>query len=441
MIDLSSGHEATSPNDSLGIPQTSDATMRSALSEFLTHNNSADIERADNLGDGYIIKAPWGDPSLAIEISNEHDPIIKALTNVYLPEKFTGIWHRDTQLFEIIFTADPMPPVWHDLGDRTFNFKYKGQEYGCEFRRSSDRLLLIAERAQPKAPTRTLYRNLLSFQFYVFAEAGHRGYLKRPNAVPLSFWISGITWNDDEVIDLARHLNFYMTYYDNVSPLIIIHTPESESAASRPAVRFPFDEFPKTISARNLDTNLIHFWAAAREGDPVRRFIYCFQILEYAASYFIEENVRRAIRRSVAAPNAADNIDKVTQQVIEALAENRIGEPQKFEALLKATVDPGMIWKEIESHLAFFTSPTTFEGGFVVEPIAKLGWTAADFAVAWCPKFPSTLRNIRNALSHGRDQRMGAVITPTAANLARLQSWVPLIAVAAREVMVYREVA
>jgi hypothetical protein len=122
------------------------------------------------------------------------------------------------------------------------------------------------------------------------------------------------------------------------------------------------------------------------------------------------------------------------------LAENRIGEPQKLEALLKALVNPVVIWNEIESHLAFFVAPTTFEGGFVVEPIAKVGWTADDFGISWCPKFPSTIRSIRNALAHGRDQRMGTVITPTTANLAKLQSWVPLITAAAREVMVYRDV-
>jgi hypothetical protein len=149
--------------------------------------------------------------------------------------------------------------------------------------------------------------------------------------------------------------------------------------------------------------NLIHFWAASREGDPARRFIYNYQILEYAASYYLEENVRRGIRRSIAAPNALDNIEKVTQQVLDALAENRIGEPQKLQALLKAIVDPAVIWNEIESHLAFFSAPTTFEGGFVVDAIAKEGWTAGDFAIGWCPKFPDTIRAIRNALAHGRD--------------------------------------
>lgn len=249
-----------------------------------------------------------------------------------------------------------------------------------------------------------------------------------------------MTWNDDVAVELAHHLNFYMTYFDNATPYIIIHTPESETASSQEVTRFPFGTFPATINARALDENLIQFWIASREGDPVRRYIYNYQIIEYAATYHIEENVRRAIRRSIAAPNAQENIDKITQQIVDAMGETKLQDPQKIEALIKQVVDPALIWAEIDKNVAFFSQPTTFEGGFVLQSIARVGWSLDDFKVGWCPAFPNAIRLIRNALSHGRE-RSGAVILPTTGNFRLLQNWVPLVAAAAREVMIYRDIA
>ena len=186
--------------------------------------------------------------------------------------------------------------------------------------------------------------------------------------------------------------------------------------------------------------NLLHFWIASREGDPFRRYIYNYQIIEYASTYHVEENVKRAVRRAIAAPNAQNNIDRVTQQIVNAMGESKVQDPQKFEGLLKQVVSPSLIWGEIEKNIAFFSQATAFEGGFVLQPIAKVGWGLDDFEVNWCPAFPNAIRSIRNALSHGRE-RTGAVILPTIGNFRLLQAWVPLVAAAAREVMVYRDIA
>jgi hypothetical protein len=255
---------------------------QTALQEFLANNPASSLERVETPVPAALVAKPWGDSSLGILISDTS--VIGALNKLYLPERFTAIWHLDTNLLEVIFTADPMPEVWKVLPQRSFTFKHKGKDYACEFRKSSNRLLRLAANTLPRGPSRTTYRNLFSFQRYLAAEGGVKGIPKQTGATPLSFWISCIEWDEDIVRDLARHLNFYMTYYDNMSPVIIIHTPESEAAASPTASRFPFGDFPNIISGTELDDNLLHFWAASREGDPFRRFIYNFQILEYAAA-------------------------------------------------------------------------------------------------------------------------------------------------------------
>lgn len=413
--------------------------MRGRLAEFLKANPGSSVAEIDTPQKGLAIKLPWGDESISIQIPNDADALVEALNKVYLPERFTAIWHRDSKFFEIIFTAYPLP---RDILERSFKLKHQRRVYQCEYSESSSRLLLIAENyLQESAPTNTSFRNLGSFKGYVLAKKGVEGAPKIPDAKPISFWIKEVDWDDDHVLNLAMHINFYMTYYDNSSPIILVHSPKSENIARQPQTRYRFGSFPKQITTSFLDDNLYHFWAASRTGDPIRRFLYCYQILEYAAYYYLEETVKQSIRMVLAAPNASDNLNNVVQQVLEAVGESKVAEAQKMEGLLRQIIDPRVIWKEIEIDPGFFHAPMTFDGGFVVQPLAKPGWTADDFASAWLPLFPHTLRGIRNALSHGREQRMAAVITPTTRNFERLQRWVPLIAVAAQEVMVYRGTA
>jgi hypothetical protein len=173
-------------------------------------------------------------------------------------------------------------------------------------------------------------------------------------------------------------------------------------------------------------------------GDPVRRFLYNYQVLEYAAFFYIEDNIKREIKRALAAPHAMDDLNILTDQVIEALAESKISDPQKLDNLLKTVVKPELIWREIEPNLKVFSAPWKFDGGFLLQPITKDNWKADDFSVNWIPAFSNAVRSIRNALSHGREQRMTAVITPTTANFQKLQLWISPISLAAREVLHYR---
>ena len=53
--------------------------------------------------------------------------------------------------------------------------------------------------------------------------------------------------------------------------------------------------------------------------------------------------------------------------------------------------------------------------------------------------FQRSIREIRNALSHGWDRKQMLFIHPTRHNFERLQPWVALICAAAGEVMLYRD--
>lgn len=140
------------------------------------------------------------------------------------------------------------------------------------------------------------------------------------------------------------------------------------------------------------------------------------------------------------APNAIDNIEALTDRVLEAVSADKLYLNQKIEALLECCVDPNLIWREFENNLAFFCDTIKFDGGFVLKPIVSKTTDATSFAAPaakWHSGFEKNITSIRNALSHGKEQRSLATITPTAANFARLRPWLSPIAVAAREVMVY----
>jgi hypothetical protein len=413
------------------------AVLRAELAEFLQHNNASTIGVTQR---GLAVIAPWGDETMSIVMPDDRAALVSALNKVFLPGRFTGIWHRDTELFEIIFTAYPLSKQMRDLIGREFDFQWRGKTYNCRFDVSSERLLQIAENFAPLGPPGTTnYRNLSSFRGYVLAKKGVEGYADITIGDPLSFWISGIQWNDDLVIDLANHLNFFMWYFDNQHPQILVHSSPEESIKTQPRERYPFGEFPKIINGKEIDDNLLHIWSATLAGDPVRRFLYNYQILEYAAYYFIEETVRKSIRRLLMAPYALNNIELLCRRIIEANSESKLADVQKFETMMRQLIDPNLIFRELEKNAAYFSSPVEFDGGMVIQPILKVGMTADQFAFNGMVQFANTIRSIRNALSHGRDQRTSAVITPTTRNFSRLQPWVNPVAIAAREVMLMSE--
>lgn len=417
------------------------------LANFLASNPTARVDELEGATE-LAIFTPWNDETIVIKIPSEDDDFFKSLNELFLPERFSGIYHKDTKCLEIFYTSYPHPSEIQDVLDRNFDFIHMDTTYKCSFGDSSARTLHIAAnfRAQ-RGPTSTQYRNLSSFQHYIqigeHAESvgeedeSLQTYYKTLR--PVSFWISDVEWNDDVILGMAQHLNFFMNYYDNRSPLIQIHSPKAENIVRQPQTRLPFGDFPKLIQGRLIEDNLLHFWHASRAGDPARRFLYNYQILEHTAFFLIEDEIAKTVKKLLLAPDAAHNATTIGAQIIESLAIAKMPEAQKIDNLIGRVVDPKRVWQEISVNSSIFQSEVKFDGGYVVKPLIKKDWSADDFATNWPGPFSSTLRGIRNALSHGKEYRQTKVITPTAANYERLQSWVPLVDVAAREAIVYRD--
>lgn len=417
------------------------AEAKKLLAKYIENNPHSKIEESTPDDVSPYIKLPWGDPSIEIRIPPDHAPLITALESVILPERFSALWHVDTKSFEIIYTAYPLLGALKDVIGRKFSFMFGDKEYQCEFSKPSDRLLAIAENYVRVSSSITDYRNLHPFWNYARAEKGIAGAAKIPGAVPLCFWIKGLEWNEEKCVDIAMHLNFYMTYYDFRNPTINVFPPKQEKSEFKIREQYVVGYFPKEIRGKELNLNLMHFWAQTRKADALRRFQYCYQIVEHASFYFVEEKVKRALHKALSLPHIHHELENIIVEVMDNLAETKTWEGTKMQKLLSEAVEPKLIWKEIEKNKKYFSTQQEFEGGFKLRSLISANQTEESFCNNWEGNFCKDLRDIRNSLSHGREQSTSGVILPTAANISKIEPWVGLASVVAGQVMIFQPIS
>lgn len=413
-----------------------DTADANRLAAFVANHPEASITEE---GSAFVIDKPWGDDSVSIRVPKEAPALINALNLVRLPPRFTAVWHTDSKDVEFIFgplrTDD-------DLLNREFTFVYRDREYVCGYVDASDRLELIGAAARPVGPASgTEHRNISAFRTFArmkrMAEEAGRPFDVR-QAV---FRIRNVDVTESDLWELARHLNFYMKYFDRQSPRIVLHEELPPKAQVHKLGRYPFDAFPKTLSATALDPYLLALWETASTApDPIRRFLYSYQILEYGAFYFVRDDIARLVRRLLAAPNLGDRLDDVSRQVLDVVAEDKASDEAKLVAMVQQNVDPSYLWNEIESREEFFARSTDFEGGLSLPALIKQGWRCDDFRAAWIPKLPDTLRRLRNGLVHAREQRQSKCVMPSRTNQSLVLPWAALSMATANQVVLYSKV-
>jgi hypothetical protein len=409
--------------------------LRTRLAPFIEKNAYSRVDKIERPKKGLVVFSPWGDDSLIIHLDKATDDFFDFLNGAILPERFSAIYHTGSRKLEFLYTPYSLSS---ELAGRTFDFLYKGKTHKCSFALCSDGVLQLARYSRPtRKASNSQYRNIPLIQQYVWKNDGVEGFDKSPLVHPSSFWIENIDWNDENIVELARVMNFYATYFDTKAPVILIHTPRDQNFLSQPQTQFRHGKFPQKVLAKPLDSELYHFWAAGRTTDPARRFVYNYQVLEYLAFYMIDDEMRSRLKKRLSAPHALDDIAGIIDELLEVSLDSKIHDGQKIMMLLKKTVDPELIWREIKRNIDFFERPTEFEGGYSTISIAKKDWSAKDFEKTWPTTFANTIRDIRNALSHAKEQRMSNVIAPTNANLVKLQNWGTLISIAASEAVVY----
>lgn len=402
------------------------------LNAFAVGNPEALVKVVDG---AYHILRPWDDESVTIRVSFEAQAAADALNALRLPPTFSAIWHIDTRDLEFIYGPSPTDG---ELRQRSFLFAFEGREFRCEFTDSSDRLMALANAARPTGPpTRSDHRNLSALRGFLRFKSTLE---KRNEPVDLaltSFWIRACGVAEKDLPSLARHLNFYMRYFDRRSPMIIVHENPGTPEIATPS-QFPFGPFPNRIAARPLDPYMLTLWDSGlpRETEPVRSFLYNYQILEYAAFYYLKEELARAIRRILSAPDITSRAEEASRRILDTLVDERTSEEAKITSVIQQTVEPSLLWAEIAGS-AFFSKPTDFDGGFSLPALIKEQWTLEDFKMSWIPKLPDAFRKLRNALLHAREQRLAKCIAPTLHNADLLRHWSNLIAVVSSQIILF----
>ena len=403
--------------------------VESALNPFLTSNPTAKIGKSE---DEWLIERPWNDRSLRFKLPPAADEVIAILNEIYLPPVLTAVWHKSTRDLEFIYSV---VPANSELIDRRFEFELEETSYQCEFAETSSAVRKLALMAEPVARTETEYRNLPQFRF--FFESENRGKARRGDErKPLSFYVRALDWDDDHIVQLVNHLNFYMQFYDLSSPRIVVHTARPETKVTRPN-RYLFGPFPAKIAARQLDPFLLGLWSSAMDSDALRAFLHYYQILEYAAFYYLRDETLHRIKKIMAAPHLSAHLADAAKQILESTVDAQQDSGQKMTTVITKLVSPASLWSSIEPNADLFSKPCDFDGGLTIPPLIGKGWTLSDFEVSWGSVYPGAIRDIRNGIVHAREKRNAKVISPTKANYNKLRRWLFPLQTTATEVIIY----
>lgn len=408
--------------------------VQQGLQKFLERNPSSSVSILEipDVGQIQTIASPWGDPTLQFLLPPDPKETFEVLNSIYLPERLSAVWHEDTKDLEVVWTALPLAKGQQEIEGRKFKFLFGGKTYSCEFGDSSERLKQIASWTAPRTnPSATQFRNMLSFARMAHQE---RNESDTTDYKARSFWIRKVKLDDAAAIRMIECLNFFLSYYDHQSPRVLVHDIH-EPVANK--CRYKDGGFPNKISGRAFDGNLMSFWEATRQANTMLRFIFYYRIIEYASSHYVDAAIRAKLAKVVANPTIGERVDQAIEDIIAAFDGSKVDEVPRFNALITATVNPDIVWREIETNKDIFAKKLVFDGGFTLNPLVSKDETAKTFHASGLVKFADSIRRIRNVLVHGRDQSTATAITPTPRNMKFLAAWENAIAAAAGEVVLY----
>lgn len=428
---MNDGNEGLDPVDA----------YRASLTSFLIANEAAKIAQKTTQTSEieYWIEEPWQDKTLGIKIphtnKDEAVALTEALNCLHLPPRYSAVKHAATGLLEVIWTAYKLQPTSKEVDRREFLFSFEDRERRCYFGETTATLLTLAKHCYPVSiPNHTDHRNIVSLHFFANG-------IERPNLdKPVSFFVETDGLDDTQLLELIKHLNAYMSYFDHSTPRVLIHDVIGPSEHPT-RHRYRNNSFPGSIKISRLDPNILAYWnemCATRS--EIMRFLLCYRIIEYAAFNYIEATTRAKIRRILSSPDISGRLDTVIAAVAEQMSMNKdLADIPRAQNLVAATADMECVWGEIEKNRAYFAEDTCFEGGFSVKALITSKETFDIWSNNGVRNTLDRMRAIRNALSHGQDGQTRGTILPTATNARKIRPWLNLIEILAGDAMLYRD--
>lgn len=393
------------------------------------------IEKVD--GNKIHLHNLWGDDSFFLRFSKDED--LHFLDDLYFPPELVAFYSLTENFLEVI--AFPLPPD-DELLKRKFNFNYQGETFECAFRKPSEHFKKIATGfREDKEESKTAYRNLRQFRDY-YRRDELPDFLSKyfSNKEPYNFVIQGnLNRVHNQLLDFCKTLNFYMLFFDRESPTLqIFSKPYNIETLTKPCYSL-FDKFPSDINATEIDDVLLDIITVANNSNDVRlKFIFYYQILEYASYYYLKSDVKTRLNALLRKPDISYKAEEYSKVIIEEFKDNfkNNDDKQKLDMLVSESITLSDIKLELENNMDYFSKTIEFDGGFSIDPIMKNEIEGIEQLPENIIKvLKDNILNIRNCLVHLREFRENKVILPTEKNDNLLLPYLYLIRRISEQIM------
>lgn len=392
--------------------------------EFKRNNPSVVVEENAEF---VLVKKPWDDDTVVLKIPNGG---VTDIPDTVLFKEYAALFEKSTNTFEFFFDV-----IKNDskVKGRTFNITFRGKEYRAEYHEPSSTFETIVKAAEKVCDdSETDYRNLFRFKPYYDSIEGNNDISKTDeNKVPINFFLQGDgfrTLDTKGKIELFKHVNFYMTYYDRNSPYILIldedrtYTEESHTV--------PTLQFPSIINAVPVDVTLLDLFQTARTTPSVRlKYLFYYQVLEYCSYYYLKDELRHKLKNIVKKPDLLSNSDLYTQKLIDELKDAVKNERDEYqmEKLITTYCEYDDIKNELKTNADHFIKDLQFDGGFVLKKLFNNGDEIDKPQPDIMKSIKERIDKLRNVMVHVRESRENKVILPTRHNTDMLVPYMYLI--------------
>ncbi|MBZ4041191.1 hypothetical protein [Flavobacterium hibisci] len=411
--------------------------MNPHLETLKEKNPSLDYKLEDSY---YEITKAWNDDTFYFKFKDDSD--FSLIENIIFPPEFSAIFHSELDELEAIYT---ILPEENKLINREFTFFYKGFEFKANFREPTPQFKMLAENfIVSDTSSDTDYRNLRDFsEFYNIENLPDFIQEYYADKRPINFFIEGdFASIDHSFVSLAKHLNFYMSYYHRDSPNLVIFEESVEEDNYIVPCYSVNEKFPQVLNLNKIDPVLLDLFLVARKTSNNRlRFIFYFQVLEYCAYYHLNDELKKRLIRIIKRPDLLNSSEKYSKLLIEEFKDNfkQNDDSIKLEKLLADFCTWEDIKMEIEANKDFFAEDLEFDGGFKITALINKGDKLDIEPKGIIKSVKSNIEKIRNVLVHLRESRENKVILPTPRNNKLILPYLFLIRRISEKIAVHHE--
>jgi hypothetical protein len=387
----------------------------------------------------------WTDDTFMLRYSKETD--FTELIDIDLPNELNAIFHKTTQTLELIYALLPEKNL--HLSRKT-TFFYKGLEFTTEFKEPSNQLIFIAKGFKElEVSGESNHRNLRQFRdFYREDQQTSQMKIYFGDKKPFCFFITGdFKKIKNEFIPFCKHLNIYMRFFDRKAPTISIINVEPKIEDYKIPCKTNEISYPEAIATNEIDQVALDLLHIANEtGNPRLKYLFHYQVLEYFAYYYLDEELKRKLSNLLKSPDILHNYGNYSKIIIEELKDytNNTSDKQKLTKLIADYLTVEDIKSEIKCNLKYFTNDIEFDGHFKLPALItddkifdKIYSEAKETKDKKKEKerlrqelvnsIADRIERIRNVLVHIRESRENKVIYPTRNNNRKLLPYLYLV--------------